>query len=132
MAPTILVVDDDRAITEFLTELLTTEGYDVLTASDGEAALAILARTMPDLVLSDVTMPRRDGLSLLQAIRHAGLTIPVVLMTALPISRPFADVPVIRKPFDLGALLTVVTGVRSPWHRRREPAALVAPVTARR
>ncbi len=77
----ILIVDDERAVRSALRVNLTKAGYDVVVASDGEEALAEIATTPPDLILSDLRMPRLDGMSLLESVQveHPGL--PMVLMT---------------------------------------------------
>ena len=61
MATTILVVDDELANQELMIELLQPQGYKILTAADGQAALEEFARNQPDLVLLDIMMPRVDG-----------------------------------------------------------------------
>lgn len=80
---TILVVDDLQTNLDVLERMLGSQGYRVLTAHDGEEALAIVAREQPDVVLTDVRMPRRDGFGLCRALKAAAATrlIPVVLMT---------------------------------------------------
>ncbi len=108
MRPRLLVVDDP-AIRHLVSELLTGEGYVVEAAGDGEGALDCIAQIPPDLIISDVNMPRRDGLSLLQNLRRAGITIPMVLMSALPVRTGVAAVPILAKPFDLEILLRQVT-----------------------
>ncbi len=77
----VLVVDDSPVVTEMISELLTTSGISVEVASDGIAALAAMERQAPDLVLSDVDMPRMDGISLLKEIRQKTQTLPVVMLT---------------------------------------------------
>jgi len=61
---TLLIVDDEKAITDLAFEILTTQGYRVLTARDGEQALEILEKESVDLLISDVIMPRMDGYQL--------------------------------------------------------------------
>ncbi len=80
----ILVVDDLEANLSLLDEILTSQGYDVLKARDGEEAIEIVRRDDPDLVLSDVRMPRCDGFDLCRAMKSEATTrlTPVVLMTA--------------------------------------------------
>ena len=80
---TILVVDDLDAVLRLMTDILSLEGYRVLTARDGDDALEVIAREQPDLVISDVRMPGRDGFGLCRALRASPATrlIPVVLMT---------------------------------------------------
>src|SRR6185436_9990067 len=82
---TILLVDDDPAIIELLKETLADEGYQLLSANDGEAAL-VLARTQrPDVVVLDWIMPKRDGLSVCRALRADPdprlADVPVILIT---------------------------------------------------
>jgi len=78
----ILVVDDEEAMREFLRILLEKEGHEVLTAGDGAAALALAADRGADLVISDIRMPRLDGVGLLNGLRQRGLEVPVILVTA--------------------------------------------------
>ena len=79
----LVVVDDEAAISRMLERLLVAQGYAVITAQDGNEALELIRNARPDLVLSDVRMPKRDGFDLCHAVKsdpHARLT-PVVLMT---------------------------------------------------
>lgn len=69
MANKILVVDDEPNIVLSLEFLMRQAGFQVRTASDGEAALAAVATELPDLVLLDVMMPRKNGYEVCQAIR---------------------------------------------------------------
>lgn len=80
----VLVVDDAPANLALLKQLLTRDGYFVMTAKDGVDALAIVEREAPDIVLTDVVMPRRDGVDLCRAIKAnpASRLIPVVLVTS--------------------------------------------------
>jgi putative two-component system response regulator len=80
-----LVADDQTANRELLEELLTAEGYQVITVADGAAAVAELARTQFDLVLLDVMMPRLNGFEACEKIKNNPDTyfIPVIMITAL-------------------------------------------------
>lgn len=83
----ILVADDEENI-RFLwrTALLKPEGaYDVVAACDGREALEEVARSPFDLVITDIRMPRMDGLALTEAIRQLGYTMPIIWFTAQPI-----------------------------------------------
>jgi putative two-component system response regulator len=82
---TVLVADDQTANRELLEELLTAEGYQVITVADGAAAVAELARTQFDLVLLDVMMPRLNGFEACEKIKNNPDTyfIPVIMITAL-------------------------------------------------
>ncbi|MET0702589.1 MAG: SpoIIE family protein phosphatase [Mycobacterium sp.] len=80
----VLVADDNADMREYLTRLLRTAGYEVDAVADGQLALEAIRAEPPDLVVSDVMMPRLDGLSLVAALRadaHTA-TVPVVLLSA--------------------------------------------------
>ncbi|MEJ7728360.1 MAG: response regulator [Polyangiaceae bacterium] len=110
---TLLLVDDEYAIVEAVSELLAWEGYQVLTAGDGLQALQAMRVQLPDLVLTDVMMPRMDGPHLIRAIWDDAMLreVPILLATAVPSAVPaeIAErVPVLRKPYDLERLLAAV------------------------
>lgn len=77
-----LVVDDEPAVRESLTSSLTFEGYEVVEAADGLAALEQVERERPDVVVLDVLMPRMDGLTACRRLRAAGSRVPVLMLTA--------------------------------------------------
>jgi DNA-binding NtrC family response regulator len=81
-APKILLVDDETAILETLSILLRGEGYEVETADSGAKGLEALARTCPDIVLTDIRMPGATGLEVLAKAREIDAEISVILMTA--------------------------------------------------
>ena len=83
--PTILIVEDDDAIRNNITRLLKLEGFDIVSAINGRLGLERLRQVMPDVVISDVSMPEMNGFELLDAIRgdRALAAIPVMLLTAL-------------------------------------------------
>ena len=83
-APVVLVADDDSDILSLVALGLGRAGYDVVTASDGEAALALALELGPDLAVLDVMMPKLTGLEVTREIRAAAATsrIPVILLTA--------------------------------------------------
>ncbi len=78
----ILVVDDEAVIRRILATRLSMVGYEVAIASDGEEALQIFAREAPDLVVLDVMMPKKDGLSVCQELRRV-TGVPIIMLTAL-------------------------------------------------
>jgi CheY-like chemotaxis protein len=110
----ILVVDDEPLILEVLGSVLVDEGFRVQTAADGQAALEVLAGGLPDLIISDVMMPRLGGLEFLAHVRERAPTLPVILFSAVhqrmrPHDRDLPDHTVfVTKPFDLEALLAIV------------------------
>ena len=81
---TVLVVDDEPDLVELLQYALETEGYRVLTAADGVAALQTAEAEKPDLIVVDIMMPRMDGLALTEQIRErASLRLtPILMLTA--------------------------------------------------
>ena len=80
-----MVVEDDAALREIYSIRITAEGYDVVSAGDGEEALAVAVRDKPDLILSDVMMPKISGFDMLDILRSTPETanIKVIMMTAL-------------------------------------------------
>ena len=81
MPRTLLVADDEPAIRDLLRDFFESEGYAVVTASDGKEALAVAREAAPDLVLLDVMMPWMDGFEVVRELRRGGET-PVILITA--------------------------------------------------
>src|SRR5215212_7865117 len=104
---TILVVDDDPNLVVILTTLLEDAGYAVRQASDGRAALEAIAAHPPDLVLSDVRMPRLDGRELVDRLARQAIPIPVILMSSAHVALDGHAVPFLAKPFDFDRLLTL-------------------------
>jgi DNA-binding response OmpR family regulator len=84
MSRSILVVDDEPNIVLSLEFLMRQVGYEVRVARDGEAALAAIAESPPDLVLLDVMMPKRDGYDVCQTIRanSAWKNVKIIMLTA--------------------------------------------------
>ncbi len=81
----IMIVEDDVALREIYSIRLAAEGYTIVVAGDGEEALSVAVRERPDLVLSDVMMPKISGFDMLDILRSTPETqaIKVVMMTAL-------------------------------------------------
>lgn len=109
----ILVVDDEAAIRNLLDDLLGDEGYEVCTASNGRAALELVQRERPDLILMDVMMPELDGQETLRRLRAVPelAIVPVILMSAAASITPDSadDIAFISKPFNLDHVLAVIT-----------------------
>jgi len=78
----ILVVEDEAAMVRLLHDNLTYEGYDVLVAGDGEAAIETALRARPDLILLDIMLPKLDGLSVCRQLRDKHLDAPIIMLTA--------------------------------------------------
>ena len=116
LAGTVLVADDDADIVRFVEVNLRLEGFQVVTARDGQEALTKALELHPDVVLLDVVMPRIDGYTVCARLRadDRGAAIPVILLTANFITvdqevarRAGADDFVV-KPFDPYELMTRV------------------------
>jgi DNA-binding response OmpR family regulator len=82
MARRILVVEDEPGIIDFLERGLRTHGYEVITATDGEAGIQRALEEPVDLVVLDMMLPRRSGLEVLAAVRSAKPALPVIVLTA--------------------------------------------------
>jgi DNA-binding response OmpR family regulator len=80
----IVAADDDEDILALVAFRLKREGHEVLTARDGEEALALILERSPDLVILDVRMPKMTGIDVVHALRQAEATraVPVILLTA--------------------------------------------------
>jgi two-component system, chemotaxis family, chemotaxis protein CheY len=106
----ILIVDDDPEIREMLEITLAEEGYDVLSAADGAAALVVLERHSPHLILLDMRMPVMDGWGFARAYaERPGPRAPILVMTAAVDAsvwaREVGACASVAKPFDLNHLL---------------------------
>lgn len=78
----ILLVDDDVSLLDVVGMSIVDAGHQLSTAKDGVSALEVIARDAPDLVVSDVNMPRLDGFALCRKLRESGHTVPLVLLTS--------------------------------------------------
>lgn len=78
----VLVVEDEDPLRLALVDALRGEGFDVIEAADGESGLRLALREAPDLILLDLMLPKRDGFSVLRAIREDRLSSPVVILSA--------------------------------------------------
>lgn len=120
----LLLIDDDRSLTELLSGYLVEEGYKVQVAHNGNEGLRALYATHPDLVVLDVTMPERDGWQTLERIRELS-SMPVIMLTArgeeTNVLRGFslgAD-DYVTKPFSFAEL---AARVRSVLNRTQQTA----------
>jgi DNA-binding response OmpR family regulator len=81
VAGTILVVDDEPSIVEVVSLYLRREGFDVLTAGDGDTALSAAREHLPDLIVLDIMLPKRSGLEITRLLRLER-EVPIILLTA--------------------------------------------------
>ncbi|RKZ17773.1 hypothetical protein DRQ53_02555 [bacterium] len=122
MSKRILVVDDESYIVDILDFTLAGEGWEVITASNGEDALRTLLKTNPDLVILDVMMPRIDGIEVCRAIkaREESADTPVILLSAKDREKDRengmeagADL-YLTKPFSPGRLVEEIRNLMNP------------------
>ncbi|MFN8467657.1 MAG: PAS domain S-box protein [Caldilineaceae bacterium] len=93
----VLVVEDEATVRKAIVELLRIWNYHVEEAANGEEALALLAQDeAPDVILSDVVMPRLGGVGLVKALRHVGASTPVILMSGHPMGEDPAELEELR------------------------------------
>jgi DNA-binding response OmpR family regulator len=78
----IAIIEDEELIRKSLVMNLELEGFKVITASDGEEGITLINQSKPDLIIMDVMMPRKDGLQACREIRMAGISTPLILLTA--------------------------------------------------
>lgn len=112
MTEPILVVDDDPALLEIVTLVLTVEGYAVITARNGVEALTQIESARPAVVLLDMRMPVCNGWEFARRLHQRGIALPIVAMTAARDGQEWAEeigaAGYVPKPFDIGDLLTTV------------------------
>ena len=110
----VLIVEDNPDLRVLVADVLTDAGYEVRSAGDGAAALAIIEEWRPSLIVMDLMMPVMDGEGFLRLRRETPLlgSIPVLVVTAHPqhhrVLDGLAPSAVLRKPYDLDDLLSAV------------------------
>jgi len=126
----ILVVDDEAQITRVLKTALSTQGYGIRTASDGDDAIQLMKSWMPDLIVTDLRMPHMDGLELCRHVRKES-RIPIIVLSVKgeeTIKVEALDAGAddyITKPFSMNELLA---RVRAALRRASAPEEPEAPV----
>jgi len=110
----ILVVDDERGVRHLLWDVLSGEGFEVSMAEDGEDSLSQLGHTRFDLVITDIHMPRLDGIELLKRMKKNSRKEKVIIMTGDVSDRRLSDpnlptvVSQLEKPVSIARLLQEV------------------------
>jgi CheY-like chemotaxis protein len=126
----VLLAEDDFELRRMVASLLSADGYEVIEVADGEQLLNYLASTKrqhgqledPDLIISDICMPQLDGLQVLERLRRADVSTPVVLMTAFAnhnISEQadaLGAVTLLSKPFEIDDLRMIVLNLSPRSH----------------
>ncbi|MFN2366672.1 MAG: sigma-54-dependent transcriptional regulator [Desulfurivibrionaceae bacterium] len=126
---TILIVDDEFSMREFLSILLEKEGFRSLTAENGESALKRLEENQIDLLISDIRMPGIGGLKLLEQVKTIDSSIPVVMMTAYASPEDAVNAmkngafDYITKPFKVDEIKEVISSAITTRHRVIPPVS---------
>jgi CheY-like chemotaxis protein len=111
---TILVIEDDRAVSNLLRDALEAEGYRCVAASEGQSALELARDEQPSLITLDIDLPDTDGHRVLHGLRadQATSAIPIVVVSGYSGLLPGGDraglAALLPKPVDLGALASIV------------------------
>ena len=114
--PRILIVDDDPNLLIVLAEQLRADGYDVVTARDGDEALRRLRQSWPDLLVIDMLMPRMDGLTLAREVKNLA-DLPIIVLSAIDAADSKADLhdevaeDYVTKPYHYPELRARITRV---------------------
>lgn len=124
-SPVALVVDDDRSVVKVLSETLRRKGFAVVAAYDGLEAIASLEQRLPDIIVTDLRMPKMDGYDLIKRVKttHQWAAIPILVMTGHRLDRSRIDVlhlatQYMRKPFSPELIAdeveALLAGVKTP------------------
>ena len=124
--PRILVIDDEPLIRSMMVTILTRAGFSLEEASDGVTGLAKFHQCHPDIVITDVFMPNRDGLEVVIELKHSYPHTKIIAMTGGgkeigSTAKMLGAAYVLHKPFESKALLTAVDsalGIPSPLANR--------------
>ncbi len=134
----ILVVDDEKYIVQMLSDAFEQEGMEVGTALNGEEALAYVRQNSVDLVITDIMMPKLDGISLFYEMRKIDPFIQIIIITGYPSIQNIMEMleagasDFIIKPFDIAKLKQIVgenfsrierwRSLRSEWleHKKQQ------------
>ena len=118
--PRILLIDDDDQVRGVIGRLLTREGYEVIEASDGEEGLDRFNETNPDLVLTDIIMPNKEGIETISLIKKKNPDAKIIAMsgggqyvsveTCLETAKLAEIEQVLQKPFESKQLLEMIRG----------------------
>ena len=116
--PSILLVEDDFQIRAMLSETLGQEGYEVIEAEHGKRALELFEFRRPDLILTDILMPEKEGLSLITELRRLDPEVKIIAISGgaptltpecnLDLARMFGAGRVFSKPLDIDELLKAI------------------------
>ena len=121
-----LIADDDPAVRESLRKVLEDDGYDVISAQDGEAAAKVLKNENVDLLLLDLEMPKLDGWDVFESARATCSLLPVIMITGLATELETRLIPgldaLLEKPIEVPVLLKKIQELlcETPIRRREK------------
>lgn len=125
---TVLLIDDDPVCIALLTRFLSVQGYEIRSAKNSEQAIEMIAEDQPDLIVTDISLPGMDGLTLLKLLRQKSETnsIPVIVLTAQSSSDDRLQSlsaganALIVKPFQLSELLAHIQSLLQSYALMRQ------------
>ena len=118
--PRILVIDDEQLLRSTVVMILTRAGFTVEEASDGQAGIAMFHKNPPDIVLTDIFMPNRDGIEIITELKHSSPQTKIIAMTGgghlrmmeiASAAQVLGADHVLNKPFDSESLLAAINVV---------------------
>jgi len=118
--PRILVIDDEQLLRSTVVTILTRAGFSVEDASDGEAGIAMFHKNPPDIVLTDIFMPNRDGIEIIKELKQSSPWTKIIAMTGgghlrmmeiAAAAQVLGADHVLDKPFDSESLLAAINAV---------------------
>lgn len=118
--PRILVIDDEQLLRSTVVTILTRAGFSVEEASDGQAGIAMFHRNPPDVVITDIFMPNRDGLEIIKELKHSNPRTKIIAMTGggslrmmeiASAAKLLGADHVLNKPFESESLLAAINAV---------------------
>ena len=118
--PRILVIDDEQLLRSTVVMILTRAGFTVEEASDGQAGIAMFHKNPPDIVLTDIFMPNRDGIEIIKELKHSSPQTKIIartggghlrMMEIASAAQVLGADHVLNKPFDSESLLAAINVV---------------------
>ena len=118
--PRILVIDDEQVLRSTVVMILTRAGFTVEEASDGQAGIALFHKNPPDIVLTDIFMPNRDGIEIIKELKHSSPRTKIIAMTGgghlrmmemASAAKVLGADHVLDKPFESESLLAAINTV---------------------
>jgi DNA-binding response OmpR family regulator len=113
----ILIIDDEELLRETIAQVLDDAGFDTREASDGEKGIAEFRKSRPDLVITDILMPTKEGIETIRELRRLSSGVKIIAMSGggnvlktsyLDVARQLGANVVLKKPFEMRALLDAV------------------------